>query len=51
MNTFGMFNVPKLLKMVPTGLRAMRAGKIPPIRHKSIPGVRHVRRMFDRHGA
>ena len=50
-NTFGMFNVPKLLGMAPTALRALRAGKVPPLRHKSIPGVDHVRRLFERHGA
>ncbi len=50
-NTFGMFNVPKLLQMAPTALRALRAGKVPPLLHKSIPGVDHVRRLFERHGA
>ncbi len=50
-NTFGMFNLPKLLGMAPTALRALRAGKVPPLRHKSIPGVNHVRRLFERHGA
>ena len=50
-NTFGMFNVPKLLGMAPTALRALRAGKMPPLRHKSIPGVDNVRRLFERHGA
>ena len=46
--TFGMFNIPKMLGLIPLGLRAQLAGKRPPIFHKSIPGVEGVRRIFDR---
>ena len=47
--TFGMFNplsLGPLLGMIPVGLRALRHRKLPPIRHKSIPGVQNVRRIF-----
>ena len=49
--TFGMFNplsLPQLLGMIPVGLRALRHRKMPPIRHKSIPGVQNVRRIFKK---
>ncbi|MBI4199334.1 MAG: succinate dehydrogenase iron-sulfur subunit [Chloroflexi bacterium] len=49
--TFGMFNplhLPNLLGMIPVGLRALRRRKLPPIRHKSIPGVENVRRIFKK---
>jgi succinate dehydrogenase / fumarate reductase iron-sulfur subunit len=44
--TFGMFN--PLMGMIPVGLRAFRRGKMPPIFHKSIPGVKNVRRIFKK---
>ena len=50
LNTFGRFNIPKMIKLIPTGLRAFMAGKVPPIIHKSIPGVQNVRRIFDKYG-
>ena len=49
--TFGMFNplsLPQLLGMIPVGLRALRHRKLPPIRHRSIPGVQSVRRIFKK---
>ena len=48
LKTFGMFNVPKMLGLIPLGLRAQLAGKRPPIFHKSLPGVQGVRRIFDK---
>ena len=49
--TFGMFNplsLGPLLGMIPIGLRALRHRKLPPVRHKSIPGVKNVRRIFKK---
>ena len=46
--TFGMFNFPALLGLLPVGLRALRRGKMPPIIHKSIPGAEKVRRIFEK---
>jgi len=48
----GMFNAPRLLKELPGAFRMMRAGKLPwkdtlPFISKPIPGIKHVRRLFD----
>ena len=47
----GIFNLPRLLGELPGAFRMMRAGKLPlthalPL-HKPIPGIKHVRRLFD----
>ncbi|MDZ4279100.1 MAG: succinate dehydrogenase iron-sulfur subunit [Dehalococcoidia bacterium] len=48
----GMFNVPRLLSELPGGLRMLRAGKMPVTHplpwHKAIPGIKNVRRLFER---
>ena len=48
----GWWNVPRLLSELPGGLRMLRAGKLPwghPLPwHKPIPGIQHVRRLYDR---
>ena len=44
----GMTNIPAMLKLIPVGLRAARAGKVPNPLHKSIPGVDNVRRIHDK---
>jgi succinate dehydrogenase / fumarate reductase iron-sulfur subunit len=46
--TFGMFNFPALIGLLPVGLRAIRRGKMPPIIHKAIPGADKVRRIFEK---
>ena len=46
--TFGITNIKEMLKLVPLGIRSQLAGKVPPIFHKSIPGVEHVRRIFEK---
>ena len=46
--TFGMFNFPALMGLLPVGLRALRRGKMPPIIHKAIPGAEKVRRIFEK---
>lgn len=48
----GIFNAPRLLRELPGALRMLRAGKLPlthalPL-HKPIPGIKHVRRLFDK---
>ena len=47
----GIFNAPRLLSELPGGLRMLRAGKLPWTHalpwHKPIPGIQHVRRLFD----
>jgi len=46
--TFGMFNLPAMIGLLPVGLRALRRGKMPPIFHKAIPGAAGIRRIFER---
>ena len=48
LKTFGMFNFPALIGLLPVGLRALRRGKLPPIIHKAIPGAEKVRRIFEK---
>ena len=48
LKTFGMFNFPALMGLVPVGLRALRRGKMPPIFHKAIPGAEKIRRIFEK---
>ncbi len=43
----GITNVKEMAKLVPVGLRSLRAGKVPPLIHKSLPGVENVRRIFE----
>ena len=50
LKTFGLFNIKEMLKLLPVGVRAQLRGKRPPIFHRAIPGVRNVRRLFDRVG-
>ena len=44
--TFGITNIKELSKLLPVGLRSIRAGKLPPIFHKKIPGVADIQRIF-----
>ncbi len=46
--TYGLFNVKEMLKLLPIGIKAQMVGKRPPIFHKSIPGVKNVRRLFEK---
>jgi len=47
----GFWNVPRLLSEMPGALRLFRAGKLPWTHalpwHKPIPGIKHVRRLYD----
>ena len=43
--TFGIFNLPAQMSMAPVAIRAFLRGKIPPIIHRSVPGVKKVREL------
>ncbi|MEE9284136.1 MAG: succinate dehydrogenase/fumarate reductase iron-sulfur subunit [Dehalococcoidia bacterium] len=45
--SFGLDDVSAQLKMVPTGVRALIKGKLPPILHHKRPGAEHVKRIFE----
>ena len=45
--SLGMTNVSGLLGYAPVALQALRRGKMPPIIHKKIEGIEHVRRIFE----
>lgn len=51
-SSVGFFNAPRLLREMPGAIRMLRAGKLPLTHalpwHKGIPGIKHVRRMYDR---
>jgi succinate dehydrogenase / fumarate reductase iron-sulfur subunit len=46
--SFGIFNIKAMLGLIPLGIRAQLAGKRPPIFHKSIPGAKNVRKIFEK---
>ena len=50
-DSVGFWNVPRLLSEVPGALRLLRAGKLPWSHalpwHKPIPGIKHVRRLYQ----
>ena len=46
--TWGMFNLPKMIGALPVGMRALVRGKLPPIRHKKRPGAQNLGRIFRR---
>lgn len=45
--SIGFFNVIGQLKSLPTAIRMVRAGKLPPLIHKTMPGVARVRAIFN----
>ncbi|MSQ11828.1 MAG: succinate dehydrogenase iron-sulfur subunit [Dehalococcoidia bacterium] len=47
-STYGIFNLPKLLGLLPVGLRAVYKRKMPPLIHRAIPNVKSVRRIFKK---
>ena len=51
-DSWGKFNVPKLLGQAPLGVRTMRRGKfrLPGPFHHKRPGHQQVRRLFERLG-
>lgn len=46
----GFFNIFEQLKTLPSAIAMARAGKLPPIIHKKIPGVNRIKAIFDRVG-
>jgi succinate dehydrogenase / fumarate reductase, iron-sulfur subunit len=48
--SIGFFNVVEQLKTIPSAINMARAGKLPPLIHKAIPGVNRIREIFNRVG-
>jgi succinate dehydrogenase / fumarate reductase iron-sulfur subunit len=48
LKTFGYFNIPKLLGLLPVGIRAGYKRKVPALFHQAIPGIQGVRRIFQK---
>ncbi|HLW38366.1 MAG TPA: succinate dehydrogenase/fumarate reductase iron-sulfur subunit [Candidatus Eremiobacteraceae bacterium] len=46
----GLFNIRAQLQAIPAALNLLRAGKLPPLLHHKIPGLRRVREIFNRVG-
>lgn len=46
--SLGYFNIPDQIKFGPTGLRALKANKMPPILHKKIPSAKKVEHYFEK---
>ena len=46
----GLFNIVGQLKTLPSAFNMARAGKLPPLIHKAIPGVERIRKIFERVG-
>ena len=47
-HTFGMFNIKKMVGLIPIGIRTQLNGKRPDIYHKPVPGIEHIRRIFKK---
>jgi succinate dehydrogenase / fumarate reductase iron-sulfur subunit len=48
--SMGLFNIRAQLDALPSAINMARAGKLPPILHKRIPGVTRVKAIFSRVG-
>jgi succinate dehydrogenase / fumarate reductase iron-sulfur subunit len=48
--SIGLRNVREQLKALPAAIAMARAGKLPPLVHKAIPGMRRIRAIFARVG-
>lgn len=46
LKTFGLLNIPKILQLLPVAIEAQLRRKVPPVFHKSLPGVENIRRIF-----
>ena len=46
----GLLNIVGQLKTLPSAFNMVRAGKLPPLIHKAIPGVKRIRAIFERVG-
>jgi succinate dehydrogenase / fumarate reductase iron-sulfur subunit len=48
--SLGLFNIKAQLETLPSAFNLIRAGKLPPIIHKHIPGVTRIRAIFKKVG-
>jgi succinate dehydrogenase / fumarate reductase iron-sulfur subunit len=48
--SIGLFNVIEQLKALPAAINMARAGKLPPLIHKAIPGIKRIKTIFERTG-
>jgi len=48
--SIGLFNLVAQLKTLPAALRMARAGKLPPLIHRAMPGVDRIKTIFNRVG-
>ena len=46
--SYGYLNIPAQLSLLPTGLRALKAGKMPSLIHKKRPKAKNVKQIFDK---
>ena len=46
----GFFNIVEQIKTLPSAFNLIRAGKLPPLIHKKIPGVNRIKTIFERVG-
>jgi succinate dehydrogenase / fumarate reductase iron-sulfur subunit len=46
----GLLNLREQLKALPSAIAMARAGKLPPLVHRAIPGVRRIKAIFERVG-
>jgi succinate dehydrogenase / fumarate reductase iron-sulfur subunit len=46
----GLFNIIGQLQTLPSAINMVRAGKLPPLIHKTIPGIDRIRKIFQRVG-
>jgi succinate dehydrogenase / fumarate reductase, iron-sulfur subunit len=48
--SIGFFNIGEQLKTLPSAFNLIRAGKLPPLIHKAIPGIKRIKTIFERVG-
>jgi succinate dehydrogenase / fumarate reductase, iron-sulfur subunit len=48
--SMGLFNIAGLFETLPSAINMARAGKLPPLIHRTIPGIKRIRAIFDRVG-
>lgn len=46
--SYGFFNFPKLLGLLPVAMRMMKAGKMPPMIHPKLPGTEKIKNLFKK---
>jgi hypothetical protein len=48
--SIGYFNFVEQLKVLPSAFNMLRAGKLPPLIHHKIPGLKRIKAIFERVG-